>query len=670
MPMDHQESCGGTSTCEALPIEAFKADILACEARYFIVEAETGSGKSTQIARWLCNALGERVLVTEPLVETVIGTAEYVAQLEGCAIGTKVGYRTGDAHNDSPETRILYCTDTLALVRELGGQNRFDVLLIDEAHMWNTAQSTLEAWVWMHLCAGDLPFKKVIILSATMDAGKLSRKRGDAPVFRVPGRQFPITDLAAGIDLLADVRTMTDQGHDVLVFLPGEKEIRDLKEDIAEANLNVETVPFYGRLARAEKDRAYQAYARPKVILSTNALETGRTILPSPGRQLAVIDSGEERLLMAVDGVDGLYKRPISRAQSQQRRGRTGRVGPGIYIDHCFSEGRDDFPIPEIKRTALDRTVLRLAVAGYDARVLPFFHDLDHDVIDEAHRTLQLLGAMTADGQVTPIGYKMERLPVSLSGARMLVEAQRLGVVREIATIVAIIESKTLIAREDEQGLPSKAWKRLCREEKTSDALALLDVFEAAGRMAPVEMRRHCIHVETFQRVLELRNKILERMDRRRDGQLAGDRRTAIKKAVCAGMLHRVFCWKDEAYRNGDSAARKLCSDSVVDFWATLIVGVPWDLEYDGHFGDRRVHRLINTATIIDPRWLMELAPHLVRREMGINPRYCPTRDCVVSTTRIHFQGRPVGEIEDFDPHHPDAASLFAAWVTEGMLPA
>lgn len=387
-----------TQILDALPIEAFYRDITECEAPYIIVEAETGSGKSTLVPQWYWE-LGSRVLVTEPLIETVIGTSEYVAELMGCEIGTTVGYRTANDRCDSPDSEILFCTDGLALVRELSGHNRFDVLVLDELHEWNKNQSTLEAWAWKHLLAGDSSFKKIVVLSATLASKELSSKRGGAPVFKVPGRQFPIEDRRAGASIEVDVRTLVAENFDVLVFHPGEAEIMRTIEALE--GIGAELIPFYGKLDRTEKDRAYQSYGRPKVVVSTNALETGRTLLPSTGRNLAVVDSGMERHIELVDGIEGLYLKPIAKARSQQRRGRTGRVGPGVYIDHCPSSDRPAYPVPEILRTRLDQTVLRLACQGYDASELPFFHDLDHDVIVDAKRALVALGAMNTKGEVT-----------------------------------------------------------------------------------------------------------------------------------------------------------------------------------------------------------------------------------------------------------------------------
>src|SRR3989338_8620022 len=168
----------------------------------------------------------------------------------------------------------------------------------------NSNQSTLEAWAWMQLQKGESFFKKIVVLSATLNSTELSQKRGNAPIFKVPGRQHPIVEQPAGNNLSADVCRLVGEGYDVLVFQPGENEIMQTIPDLGA--LDAELLPFYGKLERHEKDRAYRSYARPKVVVSTNALETGRTLLPSEGRKLAVVDSGMERRVELVGWIEGL----------------------------------------------------------------------------------------------------------------------------------------------------------------------------------------------------------------------------------------------------------------------------------------------------------------------------------------------------------------------------
>lgn len=642
---------------EALPIEAFKAEIMASDAPYIIVEAETGSGKSTMVPQWY-REQGLKVLVTEPLIETVIGTSEYVAELAGVQLGQEVGYRTASNRNDSPNSEILFCTDGLALVRELSGHNRFDILVIDELHEWNTNQSTLEAWAWKHLQAGDSPFQKIIVLSATLDSDELSRKRGSAPVFKVPGRQFPIVDREPGSDLISDIKTVIAEGYDVLVFQPGKKEI---EATISGLNgIDAELIPFHGQLDRSEKNKAYRSYDRPKVVVSTNALETGRTLLPSTGRKLAVVDSGMERRVELVDGIEGLYLKPIARARGKQRRGRTGRVGEGLYIDHCSTSDRSDYPVPEILRTRLDQTVLRLAVAGYDATELPFFHDLDNDVIVDAKRALRALGALSEDGTVTKTGRMMAKLPVSVQFARMIVEADKKGVVDDVLTIAAILEAGGISDRTD-------AWRSFTQETE-SDLLAQLDIWKAANNKRNGELREMGIFAKSYFRAKETRRKLVSALRTHRIRFGSNGNRTDILKACVAGMVDHLY--RNDGYgdyRNGGNGDRQKARESVVSGSPDWIVGLPKDIQFKNRRGYLCTLNLVSMVTQVDPMWLAEVAPQLVSIEEGLSPFYDDGNDICKSTTRTHFNGQKVKEEIVATPEHKEAADLFAGWLASKM---
>ena len=656
-----------TAILETLPIEAFEEEIMSCNAQYLIVEGETGSGKSTQIPQWY-QKRGMRVLVTEPLIETVIGTSEYVADLMGVKLGTKVGYRTAEYRCDSPETEILFCTDGLALVRELSGHNRFDMLMLDELHQWNLNQSTLEAWTWMHLQKGDLPFKKVVVASATMDSDGLSRKRGNALVFKVPGRQFPIIDITqerSRYSVEDNVNYLVSQGWDVLVFQPGWSEIQKTISDLQRLSVNAELIPFHsGQLSREEKNRAYASYDRPKVIVSTNALETGRTLLPSIGRELAVVSSGVERRVELHNGIETLALGAISLAQRDQQKGRTGRVGEGVFIDNCLMplSQRSQYPVAEIYRTRLDQTVLRLASVGYDASELPFYHEVKQSVIAEAKRALYALGAMTDGGVVTQIGHRMARMPLSVQFSRMIVEAEKLGVVDDVLMAAAILESGEVTARPvDRYDIPE--WRKLVVGETSSDVMAQLAVYRAAEKMFYDEMRENGVHTKGFSQAKALYHKLRDSLRGKVELHSTG-KREDIVKAVCAGMVDHLYRGSYGSYRNGDGGMidRQLNRDSVVQN-AEWLVGLPWDLQIKTRRGGQMTLNLIRMATKVDPAILTEIAPHLVRLEAGLNPGYDAVKDVCVSTAQTYFNKQMVREERLETPDHADAQAVFVAWI-------
>jgi len=593
---------------ELLPIEKFKERFLACNAPYIIVEAETGSGKSTMVPWWLFEQ-GNRVLVTEPLIESVVGTSEFVAGMMGVDLGTTVGYRTAAEKRDSKDTQILYVTDGLALVRALAGHNHFDVLVIDELHQWTTNQSTLEAWAWSLLQAGEAPFKRIVVLSATLDSAGLSRKRGNAPIFKIPGRQFKIVDRARGESIEADIRQLVRKGYDVLCFQPTQMAIEKCLEELQ--GLNAELIPFHGRLTREEKDRAYvTTYAQPKVIVSTNALETGRTVQPNKNRRLAVIDSGLERRNELNNGIEGSFIRAISIAQEKQRRGRTGRVGEGLFISHCPESIRDAYPVPEMLRTQLSSTILRLAIAGFDASDLPFFHELSAEALEEGKRSLIALGAFDTNRNVTEMGRRIARLPVDVHIGRMVMEAERLGVVGDILKIAACM---TVGGIRDNTG----RWQRFTGETM-SDALAERDVFNAINRRGYIFDFEH---LGVFGKAFQQARYLLEKLDSacwnlgiktRSSGN-----RLAIARALCAGMVDHLYkVGKDGEYSSPENPLmRALHHKSVLrrlPARPSWVIGQPLDLELVNKQDKKQTHHLLTMVTSINPSLLIEVAPHMV----------------------------------------------------------
>lgn len=628
---------------EILPIEKFKERFLGCPAPYIIVEAETGSGKSTMVPWWLFET-GNRVLVTEPLIESVVGTSEFVAGMMGVELGTTVGYRTAAEKRDSKDTQILYVTDGLALVRALAGHNHFDVLVIDELHQWTTNQSTLEAWAWSLLQAGEAPFKRIVVLSATLDSEGLSSKRGNAPIFKIPGRQFKIVDRARGESIEADIRQLVRKGYDVLCFQPTQMAIEKCLEELE--GLNAELIPFHGRLTREEKDRAYvTTYARPKVIVSTNALETGRTVQPNKNRRLAVIDSGLERRNELNNGIEGSFIRAISIAQEKQRRGRTGRVGEGLFISHCPESNRDAYPVPEMLRTQLSSTTLRLAIAGFDASDLPFFHELSEEALEEGKRSLIALGAFDSNRHVTEMGRRIARLPVDVHIGRMVMEAERLGVVGDILKIAACM---TVGGIRDNTG----RWQRFTRETM-SDALAERDVFNAINRVNySVDYERCGVFGKAFQQARYLLEKLDNACWNLGIKTHSSGNRLAIARALCAGMVDHLYTvGKDGDYNSPENRVMRALHHKCVlrrrpnrPRW---VIGQPLDLELINKQDKKQTHHLLTMVTSIDPSLLIEVAPHMVSSSRR-NYRFDDSTQKVRCEHRLLFNGHEL-ECEEIE---------------------
>ncbi|OGG59332.1 hypothetical protein A3C89_02390 [Candidatus Kaiserbacteria bacterium RIFCSPHIGHO2_02_FULL_50_50] len=632
-----------------LPIHAFRAEIVEAVRNnsVVVITAETGAGKSTQVPQYLLQA-GYDLVVTQPRRLAARTVAERVAEELGENLGKTVGYRTAVDRQDSEATRCLFCTDGLALVRELMGQNK-GVLVLDEVHEWNENMEVLVAWARQQISAGVE--MKVVLMSATLEAEKLSEFFGGAPIIAVPGRLFPVEVKQAGAALADDVATLVAQGRNVLVFQPGKVEI-DETCNLLRMKVDAEVLPLHGQLTVEEQAKCFKHYGRPKVVVSTNVAQTSVTIDDID----AVVDSGMERRIELVDGVEGLYLKPISRADAMQRKGRAGRTKPGVYIDHCNALTRPDFPVAEIMRKRLDQTVLRLAIAGFDMEKLAFFHQPNIEDIHDARETLVGLGCMTKGGEVTSVGKLVNRLPVSVQYARMLVEADRLGVVDDVLTVAAIMEQGGIVVPPPSRTQPFRPdWRNMVPSENESDVMGQLAVWQLAENMAKDEMKERGVSLRTYFHAKEVRRH-LEQAIRPFFKLESTGRREDILKAVCAGMVHHLYKVSFAGCRNGDGVTRQLGTASLVR-GAEWLVGKPFDLEIKTRQGDMTL-RLIEMASKVDPMWLTEIAPQMVEKKTGEHPYFDAKEGTVVSTTQLLFNGQVVREETVLDPQHPQAAAV------------
>lgn len=665
----------------ALPVLAYREQIITSvrENRVVVITAETGAGKSTQVPRFLAEA-GYRVICTQPRRLAASSLAARVADEMNTRLGDRVGFRTAEERTDSAATEVLFCTDGLQLVRELAGAGAGErtVLVLDEVHEWNLNVETLVAWARQRVQAGD--DLRVVLMSATLDAERLAAFFEGAPVISVPGRLFdvvgqPRAASADGARLTAPTSVPSRQlvekavelaqaGRNVLVFLPGKKEIEDTCDKLsAQLGNRAVVLPLHGQLDRAEQAQCFKPppAGKVKVVVSTNVAQTSVTIVDID----AVVDSGVERRTELVDGIEGLYLKPISQADCCQRAGRAGRVKIGAYVlcsDVAWEE-RLRFPKAEILRSRLDQLVLRLAAQAFDATALKFFHQPDTATLADAKRTLVALGAMSADGNVTKVGRRMARLPVDVKYARMLIEAEARGVVTQVATIAACLEAGDIRDR-------TTAWRLLTQEWK-SDLLAVLDVYNAGMAMkgGGDALRAAGIFARDFFRAKEVRGKLLDavrdtvRSDSKSFGS-KGEERQAILRSCVAGLVDHLYKGGHGVYTNGDLVERQLARESVVT-GGDWLVGLPKDVGSTDRRGRPTTLRLVSMASSVDPTWLIEVAPQLGREETGLNPTYDPTKDCVVSTTRKFFNGQRVAEVVVDDPEHPQADEIFARWLTD-----
>lgn len=647
-----------------LPVADFRDRIVQAvkDHQVVVITAETGAGKSTQVPQYLLDE-GYNLVVTQPRRLAARTVAERVAEEYGCDFGSTVGYRTAVDRVDSAATRCLFITDGLALVRELMGAGTHNVLVLDEVHEWNLNIEVLVAWAKRQVeQRGNF---RVVLMSATLEAERLAQYFGGAPIISVPGRLFPVETKSPSARLIDDVATLAQAGRNVLVFQPGKREIEETITDLGQMQVAAEILPLHGELSSEEQKRCFKRYGRTKIVVSTNVAQTSVTIDDID----SVVDSGMERRVELVDGVEGLYLKPISLADATQRKGRAGRTKPGVYIDHCASSTRPEFPKAEILRTRLDQTVLRLAEAGFDMEELTFFHQPDQREIHDAKRALKALGCMNEDSKVTPIGRKVARLPVSVQFGRMIVEADKFGVVGDVITIAAILEQGEITARPRDR-YDAPAWRQLCAGERESDVLAQLTVFQRAEGMSKSELVENGVFTKAFYKVKEIRRHLADALRGKvRSTESSGNRHDIIR-AMCSGMVDHLYRYSYGSWRNGEGVDRELNRDSVVSNTGDWLIGLPFDLSGTDRRGRSYLLRLVRMATKVNPKMLAEAAPQLVRSEEHLNPVYDAEKDCVVSTTKTFFNNHMIGEEKVLDSEHPDAPRIFAAWLAGQMLAA
>lgn len=639
-------------TFHDLPVRAFHQQLLDAIDMHqvTIITAETGAGKSTQIPQYLAEHGYSRVIVTQPRILAARNLAQRVRE-EWALRNTEdaseiVGYRTAHERDDSGQTKILYCTDGLQLVREITGAgiNNRQVLVLDEVHEWNENMEVLVAWAKKR-CEEE-PHFKVVIMSATIEADSLAAYFGTDAVIDVPGRHFEVTS-RRGRDVLSELfAQIENRGKNVLTFLPGKAEIQAVTEAIQTkaTAAKVAIIPLHSQLESEEQQRAFVNYPNGKIILATNIAQTSVTIDDID----VVIDSGLERQAEVRSGVEGLFIAQISQADSKQRAGRAGRTKPGEYILAQYDtmpciplKDRPAYAVPEILRKHIDRLVLRLANVGIDIETLEFYHDPSKRAIQRAKKTLVALGALTTTGEVTSIGRQMERFPVESNYARMLVEADEhpVEVQTKLAAIIAIQE----VGGITKGGPRYDGWRKYTKQKK-SDLLAQYDVYLALPQIDALDYEELGIIAKNIDKAEE----VIERLHR--DLGLANaalepitpEDEPALLRCITAGEIDQIWTLVDEASNTVEhifSGQQRELSSSTVVRNPTLITGTPFDLQVPLRNGGLETLHLVTGITILNTDILLEVSPQLfeARRSKTV---YDPRLGCLVDVQQVRFGKR------------------------------
>lgn len=565
-----------------------------------IVAGPTGSAK-TSIVNLALMLEGYKPVVTQPRRITARRAAQWAASLIGELAGESVGFRTAMEHCCSHRTRLLYVTEELQLVRELfATPGKRDLLVLDEQHKRPLSVDGLQGWWLEQNKAGRGP--RLVIMTATPDIEKLRRLHPEAPIIQIPGRTFPIKELPPGESVEADAAQLLGLGMSGLIFQPGVKEINLCINRLKEMGVRAELIPLHSKLDTNEQDAVFEKYDLPKCVVATNIAELSVTIDDLD----FVIDSGLENRIEVHNGIERLARAVISLSSREQRKGRVGRTKRGFYIDHapCGIQ-RPVHDMPEILRVRLDQAVLRFAVAGLRLDKMQLMDTPPANGMKAARRSIRYLGLMDDEKQVTERGLRVSKLPCSLQSGVMLVEAERQGVLAEIASMVAIFEAGSVTSRTN------TAWKRMVPEQDCSDLIAQYYALEWAGTLPAHQLRQYGISDKTLRRIVETRDHLLAALKLPQQehprGQLSEQQHLACLQSICAGLIEDVYFRRKSRWSRGEDA-RFLPSGSVVKD-AYAVVGLPLDIvpRLDGEPSSK----ILRLATRFEREWLGIVAPAL-----------------------------------------------------------
>jgi ATP-dependent helicase HrpA len=657
---------------DELPVSEARDEIMAAirDAQVVVIAGETGSGKTTQLPK-MCLELGRGVhgLIghTQPRRIAARSVAERIAEELAVDLGAQVGYQVRFADRSSDQTLLKVMTDGVLLAemqrdRQLSA---YDTIIIDEAHERSLNIDFLLGY--LHQLLPRRPDLKLLITSATIDPQRFARHFSDAPIIEVSGRTYPVEVRYQPIDdpdrpgvgdrdqiqaIVDAVDELSAQGPgDILVFLSGEREIRDTADALRALKLpETEITPLYARLSSAEQHRVFQPHRGRRIVLATNVAETSLTV---PGIRY-VVDPGTARISRYSNRtkVQRLPIEPISQASANQRKGRCGRVAEGICI-RLYSEddfaARPEFTDPEILRTNLASVILQMTALGLgDVAAFPFLDPPDQRSVRDAVQLLHELHAIDdeSDGprhRLTKVGRTLARLPVDPRLGRMLVEADRSGCLREVLVITAALSIQDPRERPSEQrGTADESHARFADEG--SDFLAWLNLWDylrAQQRaLSSNQFRRQC--KAEFLHYLRIREwQDLHSQLRRAAKQLGMSINTTpaepdvVHHALLSGLLSHV------GLRQADSRDYLGARNARFSVWpgSTLARKPPtWVMAGELVETSRLWAR---TVAGIQPEWAEQLGAHLVKRSYS-EPRWAAKRGAAVADERVTLYGIPL----------------------------
>ncbi|MFE8069711.1 ATP-dependent RNA helicase HrpA [Marinobacteraceae bacterium S3BR75-40.1] len=652
---------------QQLPVSERVEDIARAlsEHQVVIVAGETGSGKTTQLPKICLEAgRGRRGLIghTQPrrlAARSVTHRLAEELQVEG---SRQVGLKIRFTDQTDEDSLVKVMTDGI-LLAEIGHDrflDQYDTLIIDEAHERSLNIDFIMGYLKRLL--PKRPDLKIIITSATIEVDRFSAFFEKAPVIEVSGRIYPVdvryrplaggaedddmswpTAIEACVDEIEQhEREASKPPGDILVFLPGEREIRQVSKSLRHANLrHTEVLPLYARLSSAEQQRVFQPHKGRRIVLSTNVAETSLTV---PGIRY-VIDTGLARLsrYSVRSKIQRLPIEPVSQASANQRKGRCGRVAPGICFrlyDEADFLSRPEYTDPEILRTNLASVILQMAVLGLgEVKKFPFLDAPENKQVNDGYKLLEELAAVTHQRKLTATGRKMAKMPIDPRLARMLMEADEMDCLAEVLVITAGLSVQDPRERPADKQQAADQQHAEYRD-KQSDFKTLLNLWEfyeeQRQSLSQNQLRRLCQkRFLNYMRMREWRDVHRQLTLLARDNQLRLNKDAAsyeaVHQAVLSGLLGQIAV-KQEKREYLGTRNRKL----TLFPGSGVIKSAPkWIMAAEIVETSRVFARMVGG---IQPDWIEPLAGHLVKRH-HFEPHWERKRGQVVAFERVNLYG-------------------------------
>ncbi|EJL8257083.1 TPA: ATP-dependent RNA helicase HrpA [Vibrio cholerae] len=654
-----------------LPVSQKRDDIAQAIAHHqvVIVAGETGSGKTTQLPK-ICAELGRGkyglIGHTQPRRLAARSVANRIAEEMETELGGFVGYKVRFTDQISDQTQIKLMTDGILLAEIQNDRflNQYDTIIIDEAHERSLNIDFILGYLKQLL--PRRPDLKVIITSATIDPERFSKHFSNAPIIEVSGRTYPVEvryrPLAGDDDSESDrdqlegifqaVDELCDEGlGDILIFMNGEREIRDTADALLKRNLrDTEIVPLYARLSAGEQNKIFQPHAGRRIVLATNVAETSLTV---PGIKY-VIDPGTARISRYSyrTKVQRLPIEPISQASANQRKGRCGRTEEGICI-RLYSEedflSRPEFTDPEILRTNLASVILQMTALGLgDIEAFPFVEAPDKRNIQDGVRLLEELGAINDQikdpkKRLTESGKQLARLPIDPRLARMVLEASKLGCLKEVMIIASALSIQDPRERpSDKQQASDEKHRRFNHED--SDFLTLVNLWHYIGEQQKAltsnQFRRQCkldylnyLRVREWQDVYTQLHQSTREMGFKLNDEPGSYH--AVHSAILVGLLSHIGM-KDQE-KNEYHGARN-ARFNIFPASGLFKKQPKWVMSAE----------LVETSKLwarvvakIEPDWIEPLAKHLIKRSYS-EPHWSKKNAAVMAYEKVMLYGIPI----------------------------